>query len=60
MIIDRPVGNHQPDLLVRTSNTLDLTRIPGQIRAEVASLLKLLIAQHIVVDVVPPREAADE
>ena len=59
-MIDRAGVNRQPDLLVRATNTLDLNRIPVQIRAEVASLLKLLIAQHIAADVVPPREAADE
>jgi len=59
-MVDRPGVNRQPDLLVRATNTLDLNRIPAQIRAEVASLLKLLIAQHIVADVAPPREAADE
>ena len=59
-MIDRPGVNRQPDLLVRTTKTLDLNRIPAQIRAEVASLLKLLIAQRIAADVAPPREAADE
>ena len=59
-MIDRPGVNRQPDLLVRATNTLDLNRIPAQIRAEVASLLKLLIAQHIAPDVAPAREAADE
>ena len=59
-MVDRPGVNRQLDLLVRATNTLDLNRIPAQIRAEVASLLKLLIAQHIAADVAPPREAADE
>jgi hypothetical protein len=59
-MIDRPGGNRQPDLLVRTTNSLDPTRIPTRIRTEVASLLKLLIAQHIAADVAPPHEAADE
>jgi len=59
-MIDRPGGNRQPDLLVRTANTLDPNRIPTRIRAEVASLLKLLLAQHIAADVAPPREVADE
>jgi hypothetical protein len=59
-MIDRPGGNRQPDLLVRTTNTLDPNRIPAQIRAEVASLLKFLMAQHIAADVAPPRETADE
>lgn len=59
-MIDRPGGNRQPDLLVRTTNTLDPNRIPRRIRTEVASLLKLLMAQHVAADVAPPREAADE
>jgi hypothetical protein len=59
-MIDRTGGNRQPDLLVRTTNTLDPNRIPTRIRAEVASLLKLLMAQHIAADVVPSREVADE
>ena len=44
-MIDRPGGNRQPDLLVRTTNTLDPNRIPTQIRTEVASLLQLLMAR---------------
>ena len=59
-MIDRSGGNRQPDLLVRATNTLDSNRIPAQIRIEVASLLKLLMAQHIAADVAPPRETADE
>jgi len=59
-MIDRPGGNRQPDLLVRTANTLNSNRIPTRIRAEAASLLKLLIAQHIAADVAPPREVVDE
>jgi hypothetical protein len=59
-MINRPGSDRQPDLLVRTTNTLDPNRIPEQIRTEVTSLLKLLIAQHIAADVAPPREAADE
>ena len=59
-MIDRPSVNRQPDLLVRTTNALAPNRIPAQISAEVASLLKLLMAQHIAADAVPPREAADE
>lgn len=59
-MIDRPGGNHQPDLLVRTTNIFDPNRIPPQLRAEVVSLLKLLLAQHIVVEVVAQHEAADE
>ena len=53
-------GNRQPDLFVRTTNRLDPKRIPAPIQKELASLLKLLMAQHIAVDVAPPREPADE
>jgi hypothetical protein len=59
-MIDRAGVNRQPDLLVRTTNTLDPNRIPARTRTEVASLLKLLMAQHVAADVAPPREAADE
>ena len=59
-MIGRPDGNRQPDLLVRATNTLDPNRIPAQIRAEVTSLLKLLMAQHIAAKVAVPREADDE
>ena len=55
-----PAGSGQLDLLVRAANALEQNRIPAQIRAETASLLKLLIAQHIAADVVPLREAGDE
>jgi len=58
--MDRPGGNRQPDLLVRATNTIDPNRIAARIRTEVASLLKLLMAQHIAADVAPPREAGDE
>ena len=59
-MIDRPGGERQLDLLVRAANTLDPSRIPPQIRPEVASLLKLLMAEHIAADVALLREAADE
>jgi hypothetical protein len=59
-MIDQPGSNRQPDLLVRTTNLLDPTRIPPRIRTEVGSLLKLLLAQHIAADVAPLREVADE
>ena len=59
-MIDRPGGNRQPDLLVRTANTLDPNRIPTRIRTEVASLLKLLMAQHVAADMAQRREAADD
>lgn len=59
-MIDRPGGNHQADLLLLTTDILDPNQIPVQTRAEVASLLKLLLAQHIAADVVPSPEAANE
>jgi hypothetical protein len=52
--------DRQPDLLVRATNTLDPNRIAARIWTEVASLLKLLMAQHIAADVAPPRETVDE
>ena len=59
-MIDRPSGERQLDLLVRAANPLDPSRIPPQIRSEVASLLKLLMAEHIAADVALLREAGDE
>jgi hypothetical protein len=59
-MIDRPGGDRQLDLLVRAANRLDPSRIPPKIRPEVASLLKLLMAEHITADVALPGEAADE
>ena len=59
-MIDPLGGNRQPDLFVRTTNILDPNRIPARIRTEVASLLKLLMAQHVATNVAPRREAADE
>ena len=59
-MIDRRGGNRQSDLFVRTTNILDPNRIPTRIRTEVASLLKLLMAQHVAADVAPPRETGDE
>ena len=58
--MDRPGGNRQPDLLVRATNTPDPNRIAARIWTEVASLLKLLMAQYIAADVAPPRETVDE
>ena len=58
--MDRPGDNRQPDLLVRATNTLDPNRIAARIWKEVASLLKLLMAQHFAADVAPPRETIDE
>jgi hypothetical protein len=59
-MIDRPGGNRQPDLIACATDTLSPNRIPARIRTEVASLLKLLMAQHIAADVAPPRETIDE
>lgn len=59
-MIARPDGRRQPDLLVCPLNTLDPSRISREIRAEVRSLLKLLMAAHLAADVTLPREAANE
>jgi hypothetical protein len=59
-MIDQRASSRQLDLLVRAANTLDPRRIPPRLRAEVASLLKLLLAEHIGAGVALPREAADE
>lgn len=59
-MIARPDGCCQPDLLVSASNTLDPSRITPEIQAEVTSLLKLLMAEHIVADVALPLETANE
>jgi len=50
----------QLDLLVGAANTLDPSRISAEIRAEVTSLLKLLMAEHIAADVALPLETANE
>ncbi len=59
-MIAQPDGSCQPDLLVCPLNTLDPSRIPREIQAEVASLLKLLMVAHLAIDVALPREAANE
>jgi hypothetical protein len=59
-MIARPDGRCQPDLLVCPLNTLDPSRIPREIQVEVTSLLKLLMAAHLAIDVARPREAANE
>jgi hypothetical protein len=59
-MIAQPDGSCQPDLLVCALNTLDPSRIPREIQAEVTSLLKLLIAEHIATNVALPHEAANE
>ena len=57
---DRPAGSRQLDLLVRAANMLDPGRVTPQIRAEVASLLKLLLAEHTAGNLMVPLEAADD
>ncbi len=57
---DRPVSSRQFDLFVRAANTLDPRRIPPRLRAEVVSLVKLLLAKHMAAEVALPPEAADE
>ena len=59
-MIARLNGSCQLDLLVRAANTLDPGRISPQIQTEVTYLLKLLLAEHIAIDVALPLEAADE
>ena len=59
-MIARPDGSCQPDLLVCASNTLDPSRIPAEIHAEVTSLLKLLMAEHLAADTALPVEASNE
>jgi hypothetical protein len=59
-MIDRPAGSRQLDLLVRAANTLDPSRVTRQIRTEVASLLRLLLAEHIAGNLMVPLEAADD
>lgn len=59
-MINRPGSDRQPDLLGRTTNALDPNRIPAQIRAEVVSLLKMLMAHHVTAVVAAPQEVTDE
>ena len=59
-MIARLDGSCQLDLLVRAANMLDPSRISPQIQTEVTSLLKLLMAAHLAVDVALPREAVNE
>jgi len=59
-MISRTGRDRQPDLLVRTTNMLDPNRIPVQIRAEVVSLLKSLMAHHVAPVVAASREVIDE
>ena len=59
-MMERPVGRRQLDLLARAANALEPNRIPLPIRAEVTSLLALLMAEHLAADTVLPVEASNE
>ena len=59
-MMDRSAECRQLDLLVRTANALEQSRIPPRIRAEVTLLLKLLMAECVTTGAVLPLEAADE
>jgi hypothetical protein len=59
-MMDRPVDCRQLDLLVRTANALEQSRIPPRVRTEVTLLLKLLMAEFLTAGAVLPIEAADE
>ena len=59
-MMERPVGRRQLDLLARAANALEPNRIPQPIRAEVTSLLALLMAEHLAADTALPVEASNE
>jgi hypothetical protein len=59
-MMERPVGRRQLDLLARAANALEPNRIPPPIRAEVTSLLALLMAEHLAADTALPVEASNE
>jgi hypothetical protein len=59
-MIDRPASHQQLDLLVFMVNALEPRRIPRTTRVEVTALLKLLMTEHIAVDMALPLETADE
>ena len=59
-MMERPAGRRQLDLLVRAANALEQNRIPPPIRAEVASLLALLMAEYLAADTALPGEASNE
>ena len=58
--MDRSAECRQLDLLVRTANALEQSRIPPRIRTEVTLLLKLLMAECVTTGAVLSPEAADE
>ena len=59
-MMDRSAECRQLDLLVRTPNALEQSRIPPRIRTEVTLLLKLLMAECVTTGAALPPEAADE
>ena len=59
-MMERPAGCRQLDLLVRAANALEHNRIPPPIRAEVTSLLALLMAEYLAADTALPGEASNE
>ena len=59
-MMERPVGRRQLDLLARAANALEPNRIPSPIRAEVTSLLTLLMAEYLAADTALPGEASNE
>jgi len=59
-MMERPAGRRQLDLLVRAANALEQNPIPLPIRAEVAFLLTLLMAEHIAAETALPVEASNE
>jgi type III secretory pathway component EscT len=59
-MMERPAGRRQLELLARAANALEHNRIPSPIRAEVTSLLTLLMAEHIAADTALPVEASNE
>lgn len=59
-MMDRSAQSRQLDLLMRTANVLEPSRIPPRIRTEVTLLLKLLMAECVTTGAVLPLEAADE
>ena len=58
-MMERPAGRRQLDLLVRAANALEQNPIPLPIRAEVAFLLTLLMAEHLAAETALPVEASN-
>ena len=59
-MMERPAGRRQLDLLARAANAIEQNRIPPPIRAEVTSLLALLMAEYLAADTALPGEASNE